>query len=124
MMNKKHNHSQIYDTCKNHMHAYVLIETTDGKKHDGIITGLDEQHVYLAVPIGEYRDEERQYKHGPSYGSYGPGGYGPGGYYGYGGYGGPGGFGGGFGGFFPPRRFERLVLPLTALAALTLLPWY
>lgn len=116
-MNKKTNHKQIYDTCKNHMHAYVLIETTDGKKYDGIITGLDDQHVYLAVPLGDERGEER--KIGSSYG-------GPyyGGSPGYGGsYGGP--FGGSYhGGYYPPRRFGRFVLPLTALAALSLLPWY
>lgn len=118
-MNKKTNHKQIYDTCKNHMHAYVLIETADGQKYDGIITGLDDQHVYLAVPLEDERGEERQF--GSSYG---------GSYYGgspgYGSYGGYGGYGGSpyYGSSYPPRRFRRFVLPLTALAALSLLPWY
>lgn len=115
-MTKKTNHKKIYDTCKNHMHAYVLIEMNDGQKYDGIITGLDEQHVYLAVPVGDMRSDERNFNYGSSYG---------GSYYG----GGPGygGYGGGYpyqGGYFPPRRFERLVLPLAALTALSLLPWY
>lgn len=105
-MTKKSNYKKIYDTCKNHMHAYVLIEMTDGQKYDGIITGLDEQHVYLAVPIGERNLEERNYSYGSPYGGYG--GRPP--YYG--------------GGYYPPQRFERLVLPLAALAALSLLPWY
>lgn len=92
------------------MHAYVLIEMTDGKKHDGIITGLDDQHLYLAVPLSGGEREERNYGYGSSYGRppYGA----P--YYG----------GSSFGGNFPPRRFGRLVLPLAALAALSLLPWY
>lgn len=121
-MNKKIESNQIYDICKNHMHAYVLIETTDGKKHDGIITGLDDQHVYLAVPIGEGRVDERKVKYGSSYGnpSFGGSYYGGNPYYGGGPY-----YGAGpYGGYFPPRRFQRLVLPLTALAALSLLPWY
>ncbi len=33
------------------MHSYVLAETTDGTKFDGIITGLDDEYVYFAVPV-------------------------------------------------------------------------
>lgn len=52
-MNEKNHSQHIYDLCKDHMHAYVLVETKDGAKFDGIITGLDEEHVYFAVPVGQ-----------------------------------------------------------------------
>lgn len=126
-MNKKGNHQHIYDLCKDHMHAYVLAEMVDGSHVDGIITGLDNEYVYFAVPMEQesrssypveqhisymYDHDMRQYwggYPGPGYG--GPGyGYGPGLGYGY--------------GNFPPRRFRRLVLPLAALTALSILPWY
>lgn len=107
------NNTHIYDLCKEHMHAYVLAEMQDGTKMDGIVTGIDDDHVYFAVPIdygnqaGEDRNHQRQYGgyHGyPGYGYQGPG-------YGYGGY--------------PPRqRFRRVILPLAALTAISLLPWY
>jgi len=111
-MNKKDHYQHIYDLCKKHMHAYVLVEMVDGAKVDGIITGLDNEYVYFAVPIehdnySAYQEsmmkpfDMRQYWGG--YPGYGPG-------YGY--------------GYYPPRRFERLVLPLAALATLSLLPWY
>ncbi|MGM8212662.1 hypothetical protein ACLIBH_07695 [Virgibacillus sp. W0430] len=120
-MKKVHNHKQhMYDMCKNHMHAYVLAEMEDGSKVDGIITGLDNEYVYMAVPISEYEhaytDESTQ-SHQRQYGGY-PG-------YGYPGYGTP--YYGlpGYGyGYRPRRRFRRFVFPLAALAALSILPWY
>ncbi|GAB4073948.1 hypothetical protein GCM10028778_14510 [Barrientosiimonas marina] len=46
------NHYQhTYDMCKQHMHSYVLAEMNDGTQVDGIITGLDGECVYMAVPI-------------------------------------------------------------------------
>lgn len=106
----------IYDLCKQHMHAYVLVEAKDGTKVDGIITGLDDEYVYMAVPIDQ-PTQSGHASHGPQnehghdghlrYGYPGFGGY-PG--YGYGGY--------------PVPRFRRLVLPLIGLTALSLLPWY
>lgn len=110
-----HDNNHIYDLCEDHMHAYVLAEMVDGSKVDGIITGVDDENVYFAVPLdsefdtsGQNREvNERQFGgwHGGGYG----GGYNPG-YPGYG-YG------------YRPR-FRRLILPLTALAAISLLPWY
>lgn len=89
----------MYDMCKSHMHSYVLVQTTDGSQFDGIITGLDDEYVYFAVPIEShehYQDDSRFFGYGfPGYG---------------------------FG--YPPRRFRRIILPLAALTALTLLPWY
>lgn len=136
---------EMGNLCKSHLHRYVLLQTKDGKSYDGIIEHVDEQNAYLAVPIGpmdtELREEEwnehdednldrneegqdqRQF-----YGGYGSlGGY-PG--YGYPGYGFPGygypGYGYPRPGFFRPRRrrFQRQILPLAALAALSLLPYY
>lgn len=116
------NYHHMYDQCKKHMHAYVLAETNDGSKVDGIITGLDDEYVYLAVPIGGegfHHEAHQMYDH--SYRQFGyHGGYG----YGYGpGYGYPPYHHGGAGGY-PRRRFNRLVLPLAALTALSILPWY
>lgn len=129
MKKKEHHHQHIYDLCKKHMHAYVLVEMVDGSQVDGIITGLDQENVYLAVPIQShtppmqgpsYPKQSREYSSysggwgGPSYG----GGWGGPPYYGgYGGYG-----GGPYGPYASP--FERLVIPLAALATLSLLPWY
>lgn len=85
------------------MHAYVLVETTDGLSVDGIITGLDDENLYLAVPLNQSDSNN------PATQSYGDPFFRPG--YPYQGY-------------RPPRRFRRLIIPLTFLAALSLLPWY
>src|SRR5690625_640929 len=110
-MKKETESNSMYELCKNHMHAYVLAEMVDGTTVDGIITGLDDENVYFAVPI-DHLDQSSQ-KSELSYRQYG-GGFGPG--FGYPGYGYP-----GYG--YPRRRFNRLILPLTALAALSILPW-
>lgn len=125
-MNNSYDHKHIYDQCEQHMHAYVLVEMKDGMEADGIITGIDHENVYMAVPIEDGfqqemrigNEEERQFGH--HHGGYSHGGYG--GYSGYGGYGGHG--GGYYGGYGRPRRFNRLILPLAALTAVSLLPWY
>lgn len=121
-MKEQHGYNHIYDLCKRYMHSYVLAETVDGSKVDGIITGLDNEYVYFAVPINSteqlsHQNESQSYRqfgpgYGPGYGlGYGPGyDYGPG--YGYPGYG------------YSGSPFRRLILPLTAIAALSLLPWY
>lgn len=106
-MNNDYQH--IYDLCKKHMHAYVLAEMVDGSKLDGIITGLDDEYVYFAVPIDQ-NDHSPDYPSPDYHRQFGYPGYG----YGYPGY--------GYG--YPPRRFRRLILPLAALTALSVLPWY
>lgn len=119
-MKMKDDYNHIYDLCKDHMHSYVLAEMVDGTKMDGIITGLDEEYVYFAVPIehgqeslpatSRNQSDQRQFGYGN------PG-------YGYPGYGYPGpGYGGH--GYRPRPRFRRLILPLAALTALSILPWY
>lgn len=127
-----YNYRHMYDLCKQHMHAYVLAETVDGKKLDGILTGVDDEYVYFAVPLEAttHYPGHHQYRQPGGFG-YGYGGYG--GFPGYGAAGGYGPFGYGVGypkaGFYPsygypPRRFARVVLPLAALAAISALPWY
>ncbi|WP_311202009.1 hypothetical protein [Aquibacillus koreensis] len=102
-MNRAHNYHHMYDECKKHIHSYVLVKLNDGTSLDGIITGLDEENVYLAIPnFGNDRREDRVYPFG--YPGYGPYPYPP---IPYG-----------------PSRFRRLVLPLAALTAISLLPWY
>jgi len=115
----KHEASEL---CKQHMNKYVLIHTTDGMQYDGIIESIDEEYVYLAVPVGTselmppqtrallpgyYGYGAAPYYYGYGYPAYYPGYYG----YGYPGY--------GYGG-----RFRRLALPLAALAAISLLPYF
>ncbi|TMN23100.1 hypothetical protein [Lentibacillus cibarius] len=108
-----HHHQHIYEECKDHMHAYVLVEVSDGTQVDGIITGLDNEYVYMAVPVGQESVHDNDWRPqgfgGFGYGYGGYPGYGYGGYYGYGN---------------RPRRFRRMVLPLAALVALSTLPWY
>jgi hypothetical protein len=119
-------HNHMYDVCRSHMHRYVLVQTTDQQSFDGIVENVDETNLYLAVPIGDGMEREEGnderliggvgYGAGYGYPGYGFPGYGfPG--YGYPGYGYP---------YYPRprRRFRRLVLPLAALTALTLLPYY
>lgn len=120
-MNEKNHSKQMYELCKKHMHSYVLVETADGMTFDGIITGLDDEYVYMAVPndahaqhpgchsghMDDMDHHTRQFGFGYGYPGYG---------YNYG-YGGSGFYG-------PPNRFRRVVLPLAALTALSLLAWY
>ncbi|HWO54635.1 MAG TPA: hypothetical protein VNM49_09600 [Paenibacillus cookii] len=114
------------EVCKKHMYRYVRATMSDGSVHDGFIEHVDEEKVYLAVPIGH---ENMPYHHGyaspyadcwdPCYRvpeqearAFFP--YFP---YGYG-------FGYPFYGYPYGRRFRRLALPLFALTALSLLPFY
>jgi hypothetical protein len=136
-------HKHMYDLCKQHMHSYVLAETNDGQQFDGILTGLDEEYAYFAIPIeqgntgqmmnyphqqgvmgnmqGSHPGMMNAHSQGPHRNDYPEYMHGEQeemrqfGYYGFGfpGY-----------GFYPRRRFSRLVLPLAALVALTALPWY
>ncbi|GLO65647.1 MULTISPECIES: hypothetical protein [Oceanobacillus] len=96
----------MYDQCNEHIHLYVLIQMNDGSQIDGIVTGVDKENVHLAVPI-DYSQENNSYDHRVFWPGYGGFGY-PG--FGYPGYG--------------RRRFNRLILPLAALTAISVLPWY
>lgn len=120
MQQQQQREEDTHTLCKKHIHRYVMVQMKDGSHHDGIVENVDEENLYLAVPVGEAHSmEARQY---PGYGGYG-GGYGvP--LYGYNqpglyGYHSP---GQGYG--YPRRRFGRSILPLAALLGLTLLPYY
>jgi len=86
-------------TCESHMHRYVEVQAADGFCYDGIVEHVDDEWLCLAVP-GSVE---------PMRGFFPPPFYPP--------------FGGGF---YPyrPRRFNRLILPLAGLAAISLLPYY
>ncbi|MET3683383.1 hypothetical protein ABID56_001478 [Alkalibacillus flavidus] len=93
-----------YDWCQQHMDQHVLLETTTGDQIEGYVCGLDDEHVHLVVPSQHVPQfPVRPYGYGPhSYGGYGPQGYG-----------------------YPPFQYglSRLIIPLTFVAALSLLPW-
>ncbi|UOR13823.1 hypothetical protein [Halobacillus amylolyticus] len=97
----------MFHLCKQHMNKKVHIQTVFGDSFKGFIDHVDGENVHLSLANQHHENNSRQWGYG-----YGPG-YGYGGYgfpgYGYGGYGG---FGGGVG---------RLILPLTAIAALSVL---
>ncbi|HEY0827434.1 MAG TPA: hypothetical protein VGE40_05030 [Bacilli bacterium] len=100
------------------MHRYVMVQMKDGSHYDGIVENVDDENLYLAVPVGEAESMEARQYPGYGYGGYGVPLYGytqPGLY----GYQLP-----GYGHGFPRRRFRRSILPLAALLALTLLPYY
>lgn len=120
---------QMFDLCKNHMNKFVQLTTNDNSTFAGIITGLDEDYVHLAVPnwgqswsqggsqgwgqeMVSYCHHCRAY-HGMHGGGFHGGGSHGGGHHG-------GGFhGGGF-----PRPFFPFSVPLATLVALSLIPWY
>jgi len=81
--------------CESHMHRYVEVQCADGYCYDGIVEHVDDEWLCLAVPGAV--DHLRGFFPTP--------------------FGGP---------FYPyrPRRFNRLILPLAGLAAISLLPYY
>ncbi|SEF49845.1 hypothetical protein [Paenibacillus sp. UNC499MF] len=97
--------------CQQHKYRYVLIQLNDGTVHDGIIESVDDDYVYLAIPVeGRAGGESETRAFGWGYPYYGYPYYG---YFPYGGY--P---------YYPRRRFYRGIFPLVALTALSLLPYY
>ncbi|MEC0329533.1 hypothetical protein P4H42_07850 [Paenibacillus macerans] len=111
----EHGHKRhMKEICKRYHHHLIHVESTDGKVFVGIIDGMDDDHVYLLIPIGDMDGDDRAF--GAPFGGFGA----P-----FGGFGAPFGvpfatpFGapfGGFGGFggFPffggfPRRFRRFI---------------
>ncbi len=133
----------MFDLCKQHQHKQVLIHTHDGNQFIGMIEHVDEMNVYLIMPA-ESHDAGMHMQHqeqamqrvwlgGLGYPGLGYPGVGyPGlGYpsIGYPGFGYPGiGYPGfGYPGYFYPGSglgyYRRLVLPLAALTALSLLPY-
>lgn len=105
-------HQEAHEICKKHMYRYVSVTMNTGAVYDGIVENVDDDHLYLAVPIGGMDQEQMR-----AFLPYSYPGYGYGYPYGFPGYGFP-----GYG--FPRRRFARQILPLAGLLALSLLPYY
>jgi hypothetical protein len=132
------NTQEMKKLCENHKHRYVLVTTKDGRQFDAIIESVDNENVSFAVPMGGEMhtgaphgdqgfgygyegDFAEDYEGGqtrqffPGYQTYGfpytpyppfpPYSYYPPFYY-------------------RPRRFQRLILPLAALTALSVLPYF
>lgn len=114
-----HNTSNMQQLCQQHLNRRVRAVLCDGKMYEGLVEHVDDQHVYLIIEINinvtrsEDEEEESRYFGGYGYPPYGPFGYGyPG--YGYPGYGYP-------WYAYPRYGYGRLILPLAALTALSLL---
>lgn len=124
-MGMYHQQQNMYETCKNHMHRYVRVQTADQQFYDGFVENVDQMNLYLAVPVSG--DMQREVHEERLVGGLG---FGPGLGFGFPGFGYPGwGYPGfGYPGFgypvAPGWRFRRFILPLAAITALTLLPYY
>lgn len=53
----------MHDFCKKHMLHYIMMDTNDGNRYDGIIEKVDRDHVYLLVPVGDQNNNERLDQH-------------------------------------------------------------
>ncbi|MBW4083509.1 phosphatidylinositol kinase [Paenibacillus sp. S150] len=90
------NYQQVAWSC---MNKYVGVTTTDGQSHDGFIAHVDQDFVTLALPTNEMIQGM------PAQNSvYRQFGYYP--------------------GFYPRRRFYPRRIPLGAITALYLLPFF
>ncbi|MCD9022998.1 hypothetical protein K7P76_14330 [Cohnella sp. NL03-T5] len=87
--------------CESHMHRYVEVQAADGYCYDGIVEHVDDEWLCLAVPGSV--DHMRGFFPTPFSQPFSP-----------------------FVPFSPfrPRRFNRLVLPVAGLVALSTLPYY
>ncbi|RSL29489.1 hypothetical protein D7Z54_30930 [Salibacterium salarium] len=143
------NPMHMHNLCKQHVGHLVMVQMSNNEQLQGFIEDVDENNVYMMVPEnannhnnnnnngmvqgaqannmmaqGQQQNNNKCGCHsgmgnrqffGGGYGGYG-------GYDGYGGYGSYGGYpGGGYGGYGPRPRYRRLILPLTALAAISTL---
>ncbi|OZB91672.1 hypothetical protein [Paenibacillus sp. XY044] len=43
---------EAIELCKKHMHRYVRATMSDGSVYDGFVESVDEEKLYLAVPVG------------------------------------------------------------------------
>ncbi|MFM9280739.1 hypothetical protein [Paenibacillus jiagnxiensis] len=166
--NEKKEAKETKEVCMKHMHRYVCVWTKDGSTYDGIVEHVDDENIYMAVPIGEANANmphhanvqyqanmphtaNAQYQANMPHTAnvqyhanmphpthvrpeanlpYPDCGCGETRAFGYPFFGYPGafpgyGYGYGFGyPFYGRRRFNRLILPLAALTAIGLLPYY
>ena len=128
--------NHVYDLCKQHMNQNVLLQTKSGDQIEGVIENLDDENVYVIVPTrsNDYNEESRQYNPYGGGSSYPPRPrprppYGPGPRPPHGGYppynpGYPPYYGAGYGQQpGPGSGANRLIIPLAALAAISVLPF-
>ena len=113
-----HHKHHMHSLCQQYMHQPVMLQTQDHQVYQGMIAGVDNDNVYLMVPTdatdnsmymrNDHANQTRQF-------GYGGFGYNP--YYSYNPYYYP---------YYPYPRpgFQRLILPLAALTAISLLPYY
>ncbi|MFC6332165.1 phosphatidylinositol kinase [Paenibacillus septentrionalis] len=89
----------FHEICMTCMHKYVGVQTNDGMAHDGFIAHVDNDFVTLAIPTNEMITgmpvQQQTYR---QFGFY-PG-------------------------FYPRRRFGYRRIPLGAITALFLLPFF
>lgn len=98
--------NSYFDQCTKYMGRSVAVRTRDGQMHRGVITNVNNSHVYLR-PLSNGNLGGFGYGWGGGFGGFG----------GYGGYGGRGGYGGyGYGGGYG--------VALGAIAALSLLAFW
>ncbi|KGE17630.1 hypothetical protein [Paenibacillus wynnii] len=41
----------LHQSCKPYMNHNVKVQTLDGQMHEGVISGLDNKHLYLSVTV-------------------------------------------------------------------------
>ncbi len=51
-------HQEAHEICKKHMYRYVSVTMTSGAVYDGIVENVDDENLYLAVPIGGMDHEQ------------------------------------------------------------------
>lgn len=61
---------QMKELCLKHINRYVLVQFNDGSMVDGIVEQVDDEHVYLAVPVGD-ADAGMDYRQPWGYPGYG-----------------------------------------------------
>lgn len=128
--NREEEKESLIAQCREYLQQPVRLQTNDGGYYEGVIEHVDNEYVYLITTVSEGSTEFRggESRQRPPYGYGFPYGPGYGGYYGsgygayYGGYPFYGPYGYGYFGY--PGRISRLVLPLAALTAISLLPYY
>ncbi|MBU8905438.1 hypothetical protein [Desertibacillus haloalkaliphilus] len=101
-----HQQQQMYTLGNHYLNQPVSVQTVDNQTFQGIVEHVDPHYLYLAVPNQSMHREDQETRQFPGYGV--PYGYFPPYGYPYSPY--------------PYSPISRLVLPLTALAALALLP--
>ncbi len=59
-MNQQQKNKQLHDFCTQHRHHLVNVETTDGQVYDGIIDAVQQDGVFMLIPMGEMERENNE----------------------------------------------------------------